>query len=64
MGHFPRNCRGPKKNYRRDNSQGTEKVMKMIQDMMVNCNSKPENFQSRRRLQDESFPIVTVTNVK
>ena len=43
--HVARQCRGTKKNYRRDNSQRTEKVMKMIQDMMVKYNSKQENFQ-------------------
>ena len=48
-GPIAQDCRGPKKNYRCDNPLDTE---------------KPENFQKRRQLQDESFPIVTVINVK
>ena len=43
-GHFARQCRGPKKNYRQDNPQDLEKIMKMLQDMMVKCNSKSEDF--------------------
>ena len=32
---FPRQCRGPKKNYKRDSPQDSEKIMKMLQDMLV-----------------------------
>ena len=44
-GHFARQCRGPKKNYRQDSPQDSEKIMKMLQDMLVKCNSKSEDFQ-------------------
>ena len=38
-------CRGPKKKKRRDNPMDKEKMMKIVQEMMVKCNSKPEDFQ-------------------
>ena len=59
-----RDCRGPKKNKGRDNLPDSEKTMKIIQEVLVKCNSKQENFQKRKRLQDELFPIVTGINVK
>ena len=40
-----RDCRGPKKNKEGDNPPDTEKIMKMIQEVLVKCNSKPANFQ-------------------
>ena len=43
-GHYARQCRGPKKNYRRDNPQEKERIMKIVQEMMVKSNSKPEDF--------------------
>ena len=57
-------CRGPKKNKGHDNPMDKEKKMKIFQEMMVKCNSKPEDFQKRRRLSDESFPRVKVINVR
>ena len=36
-----RDCRGPKKNKGRDNPIETEKIMKIVQEMMVKCNNKP-----------------------
>ena len=40
-----RDCRGPnKKNKERDNPTETEKIAKMVQEMLVKCNSKPEVF--------------------
>ena len=41
-----------------------EKIMKIVQEMMVKCNNKPEVFQKGRQLPDISFPRVTVINVK
>ena len=38
-------CRGPKRNKGRDTSMDKEKMMKIFQEMMVKCNSKPEDFQ-------------------
>ena len=35
-------CREPKKNKERDNPPDTEKILKMVQEMLVKCNSKPE----------------------
>ena len=43
-GHYARQCRGPKKNYRCDNPQEKERILKMVQEAMVKCNSKPEDF--------------------
>ena len=43
-GHFARQCRGPKKNYKRDNPQEKERIMKIVQEMLVKSNSKPEDF--------------------
>ena len=57
-------CRGPKKNKGHDNPTETEKILKMVQKMLVKCKSKSEVFLWRRRLPDESFPRVTVINVK
>ena len=37
--------RGPKKDKGRDNPPDTENIMKMIQEVLVKCNSKLENFQ-------------------
>ena len=37
-------CRGPKKNKGRDNPMEKEKIMKIVQKMMVKCNNKPEVF--------------------
>ena len=47
-GHFARQCWGPKKDYKQYGPQDSEKIMKMLQDMLVKCNSEPEDFQSRR----------------
>ena len=44
-GHFARQCRGPKKNYKQGSPQHSEKIMKMLQDMLVKCNSQSEDFQ-------------------
>ena len=38
--------------------------MKIVQEMLVRSNSKPEDFPERRLLQDKSFPIGTVTLLK
>ena len=43
-GHFARQCRGPK-NYKRDNPQEEERIMKIVQKMLVKSNSKAEDFQ-------------------
>ena len=43
-GHFARQCRGPKKNYKRNNPQEKERIMKIVQEMLVKSNSKPEDF--------------------
>ena len=59
-----RDCRGPKKNKGRDNPPDTEKMLQMVQEMLVRCNSKPEVFLKGGRLLDELFPRVTVINVK
>ena len=42
--HYARQCRGPKKNYKRDNPQEKERIMKIVQEMLVKSNSKPEDF--------------------
>ena len=39
-----RDCRGPKKNKGRDNPMEKDKVMKIVQEMMVKCNNKLEVF--------------------
>ena len=39
-GHFARQCREPKKNYKRDNPQEKERIMKIVQ----KSNSKAEDF--------------------
>ena len=44
-----------------DGPQDSEKIMKMLQDMLVKCNSKPEDFQD---FQDKLSPRVTVMNVE
>ena len=43
-GHMARDCRGPKKNKGHNNPMETEKIMKIVQEMMVKCNNKPEVF--------------------
>ena len=43
-GHMAQDCRGPKKNKGGDNPPDTEKIMKMIQEMLVKCNSKLDVF--------------------
>ena len=50
-GHFVRQHRRLKKNYKRDNPQEEERIMKIVQKMMVRSNSKLEDFQLRRWLQ-------------
>ena len=57
-------CRGPKRNKGRDNPMDKEKMIKIFQEMMVKCYSKPEDFQYRRRLPGDSLPRVTVINVR
>ena len=37
-------CREPKKNKGRDNPTETEKILKMVQEMLVKCHSKPVVF--------------------
>ena len=44
-GHFARDCRGPRKNNQRDEPQDKEVMRKMIQEMMVTCNTKSSDFQ-------------------
>ena len=44
-GHMVRDCRGPRKNKGCENPMDKEKMMKIFQEMMVKCNSKPEDFQ-------------------
>ena len=44
-GHFARQCRGPKKNYKRDNLHEEERIMKIVQKMLVKSNRKAEDFQ-------------------
>ena len=44
-GHFARDCRGPKRNNRRSDPQDTEAMRKMVQEMIVACNSKSSDFQ-------------------
>ena len=44
-GHYARQCRGPKKNYKRDNPQEEERIMKIVQKMKVRSNCKPADFQ-------------------
>ena len=63
-GHYARQCRGPKKNFKCDNPQEEERIMKIVQKVLVRSNSKPEDFPYRRWLQDEPFLIVTVMNIK
>ena len=63
-GHYARQCRGQKKNYKRDNPQEKERIMKIVQEMLVRSNSKREDFPLRRWLQDKSFPILTITYLK
>ena len=43
-GHYARQCRGLKKNCKLDNSQEKERIMKIVQEMMVKSNSTPEDF--------------------
>ena len=43
-GDFARQCRGPKKNYKRDNTQEDKMIMKLVQKMLVRSNSKLEDF--------------------
>ena len=53
-GHYSRNCRGPKKNYKHNNPQEQEdRIMKRVQEMLVKSNSKPEDFHRRGWLQDK-----------
>ena len=40
-----RDCRGPKRNKGHEAPLNEEKMMKIIQDLMVNCNKKSEDFQ-------------------
>ena len=42
--HLARDCRAPKKNRGRAAAGTQEKVQKMIQDMMVQCNKKSGDF--------------------
>ena len=44
-GHYARQSRGPKKNYKLDNPQEEERIMKIVQKMIVKSNSKLEDFQ-------------------
>ena len=44
-GHLARDCRGVKSNKGRESTPNLEKVLKMIQDMMVQCNKKSGDFQ-------------------
>ena len=43
-GHKARDCREHKKNKGRDNPSKTVKILKMVQEILVKCNSKPEVF--------------------
>ena len=43
-GHMAQDFREPKKNKGCDNPPDTEKILKMVQEMLVKCNSKPEVF--------------------
>ena len=43
-GHLARDCRAPRKNRGREAAVTPEKVQKMIQDMMVQCNKKSGDF--------------------
>ena len=45
MGHYARQYGGRKKHYKHDNPQEKERIMKIVQKMMVRSNSKPEDFQ-------------------
>ena len=58
-----RNCPLPKKNRGMGVSM-TKEIKKICQEMMVQCNKKPWDFKERKRLSDEPFPLVTMTNVK
>ena len=43
-GYMAWDCRGPKKKKGHDNLMKKEKIMKIVQEMMVKCNNKPGVF--------------------